>query len=472
MTKLAHGRPRKVAKFKDAEQGIIRLPYNWDPRDDQLPLWNYLQGGGKRAVCVAHRKWGKDTVGLRWASVAAMSKVGTYWHMLPKYSEARKAIWDPIDPVNGMTRIEATFPKEIVANKRDTDMYIKLRNGSTWNLVGSDNFESLVGAPPLGIIFSEYALCDPRAWPYMRPILAQNGGWALFIYTFRGQNHGLKLSNFAKQQKDWFSQIIPATDSPVFTEETLAKELEELKAEWGDSEGQAFFDQEYMCNPNSFQFGAYYSKEMKDAKDQGRIGDVPWTPQLPVFTAWDLGVDDSMSIWCYQVSGSQFRFIDYIENTGQNFAFYAQELNDDRPYIYGDHFLPHDVRVREMGAGEAGEGARTRQESLEMLGIKPIQVVERARDSSAVRAGIQSVREMLPYCSFDAIKCARGISGLEGYRTEYDEEKKKLKNKPTDDWTSHPADAFRTFAVGWRRESTAKKHNPMELMDKYYGGYC
>lgn len=432
--------------------------------------WCYLQEGGKRAVAIAHRKWGKDTIGLRWASVAAMRRVGTYWHMLPKYSEARKAIWDPIDPETGHTRIEDVFPSQIVANKRDTDMFIKFTNGSTWNLVGSDNFNSLVGAPPVGIIFSEYALCDPRAWPYMRPILAQNGGWALFLYTFRGDNHGLNLYNFAIKQADWFTQKIRASESPVYTKETLAKELEELKAEWGDDVGQAFYDQEYECSATSFQLGAYYARQMKDAREQGRIGNYSWTQQLPVFTAWDLGVDDSMSIWCFQISGSHFHFIDYIEGTGRNFAHYAKALLDDRSYIYGDHYLPHDVRVREMGAGKEGEKAKSRKESLEELGIKPIQVVERARDSQAVMSGIFSVRDILPFCYFDEKKCARGIAGLEGYRAEYDEEKKKLSNSPIKDWTSHPADAFRTFAVGWRRDSADTRNNPMEMLEKYYGG--
>ena len=450
--------------------GGISLPYNWDPRPDQLPLWCYLQNGGKRAVCVAHRKWGKDTVGLRWASVAATKRVGTYWHMLPKYSEARKAIWEPIDPVFGRTRIEDTFPKELIASKRDTDMYIKFTNGSTWNLVGSDNFDSLVGAPPLGIIFSEYSLCDPRAWAYMRPILAQNGGWAIFLYTFRGQNHGVGLYDFAKAQPDWYCQIVRASQSTVFTPEKLKKELEELKAEWGEVEGQAFYDQEYECSPTSFQFGAYYAKQMRDAHAQGRVGKVEWTPQLPVYTAWDLGVDDSMSIWFFQVSGSRFNFIEYYENVGENFAFYAEELLTNRPYIYATHYLPHDVKVREMGAGTAGEGARSRQDSLEELGIKPITVVDRARDIQAVLSGIFSVREILPYCYFDETKCARGISGLEGYRSEYDMDKKKLRNQPVHDWTSHPADAFRTFGVGWRKDNATPGRNPMELMDKYYGG--
>jgi len=447
----------------------VTLPYNWNPRDDQLPLWVYLQDGGNRAVEVAHRKWGKDTVALRWASFATQKRIGSYWHMLPKYSEARKAIWEPIDPATGHTRIEDTFPKEICANIRDTDMFVKLQNGSTWQMVGSDNYNSLVGAPPVGIVFSEWSLCDPKAWAYMQPILEQNGGWALFIYTSRGPNHGMDLLNFAKKEHGWFWEVNKASQTNVLSKEQLGNILRQFKALWGEYEGQALYDQEYECSFTSFQFGAYYAQEMKQLHETKHICEVPWEQGLPVYTAWDLGVDDSMSIWCFQVSGSQFRFIDYIENVNQNFAFYREELLENRPYIYTEHFLPHDVRVREMGSGASGDGAKSRKQVLEGMGIKPITVVERPRDIQAVLSGIFSAREILPFCYFDEKKCARGLSALEGYSAKYDEDRKTLLKSPDHNWTSHGADAFRTFAVGWRASSLTPGRNPMEMMEKYYG---
>ncbi len=462
------------AKYLDPTRGSrnsegLTLPFNWNPREDQLPLWVYLQDGGKRAVCVAHRKWGKDTVALRWASFAAMQRVGTYWHMLPKYSEARKAIWEPIDPATGHTRIADTFPAEICANIRDTDMFIKFTNGSTWQMVGSDNYNALVGAPPVGIVFSEWSLCDPKAWAYMQPILEQNGGWALFIYTSRGPNHGLDLLNFAKNEKEWHWEVNPASKTSVLSETQLGNIKRQFIALWGEYEGQALYDQEYECSFTSFQFGAYYATIMKQLHESGHICAVPWEPQLPVYTAWDLGIDDSMSIWCFQVSGSEFRFIDYIEGVGQNFAFYKEALLDDRPYVYVEHFLPHDVKVREMGPGEKGGKARSRKQTLEDLGVKPITAVERPRDTQAVLSGIFSTREILPYCYFDKAKCARGISALEGYSAKYDEDRKTLLKSPDHTWASHAADGFRTFAVGFKRGGFASGQNAMELMDRYWG---
>jgi hypothetical protein len=348
-------------------------------------------------------------------------------------------------------------------------MFIKLDNGSTWQMVGSDNYNALVGAPPVGIVFSEWSLCDPKAWAYMQPILEQNGGWALFLYTPRGGNHGLDLLNFAKKEEDWFTQIKPASTTKVLSEKQLGNILRQFKALWGEYEGQALYDQEYECSFTSFQFGAYYAQQMKQARESGRICSVPWEQQLPVYTAWDLGVDDSMSIWNFQVSGSQFRFIDYIEGQSQNFAFYKEALYDDRPYIYTEHFLPHDVKVREMGPGEKGGNARSRKQVLEDMGVRPITVVERPRDTQAVLSGIFSARGILPFCYFDEKKCARGISALEGYAAKYDEDRKVLLKSPMHSWESHGADAFRTFAVGWRASSLSPGTNPMEAVDRYYG---
>ncbi len=189
-----------------ADAPVITLPLDWAPRPDQRALWDYLESGGKRAVMVAHRRWGKDEVGLHFAAVAALQRPGNYWHMLPQYGQARRVIWEAVNPRTGRRRIDEAFPQEIRRRTIDGEMLIELANGSTWQLVGSDNFDSLVGSPPVGIVFSEYALADPMAWAYFRPILAENGGWALFIYTPRGRNHGKTLYDFARSEEGWFSQ--------------------------------------------------------------------------------------------------------------------------------------------------------------------------------------------------------------------------------------------------------------------------
>jgi len=237
-----------------------RLPANnWVPRRYQLPLWSYLESGGRRAVAVWHRRAGKDEVCLHWAACAAMQKPATYWHMLPEANQARKAIWEAINPHTGRRRIDEAFPSEIRSTTREQEMMIKFNNGSTWQVVGSDNYDSLVGSPPYGVIFSEWALAKPDAWAYLRPILAENGGWAMFIYTPRGDNHGKTTYDYALTSDEWFCELLTADKTGVFTPETLEEEKRELQSQYGASRGEALFKQEYYCSwVEAFEGSAVY----------------------------------------------------------------------------------------------------------------------------------------------------------------------------------------------------------------------
>jgi hypothetical protein len=100
----------------------ISLPNNWLPRPYQLPLWKYLEAGGKRAVSVWHRRAGKDDVCLHWSATAAIERPATYWHMLPEASQARKAIWEAINPHSGKRRIDEAYPPQIRSATREQEM--------------------------------------------------------------------------------------------------------------------------------------------------------------------------------------------------------------------------------------------------------------------------------------------------------------------------------------------------------------
>ena len=173
----------------------------WQPRAYQKPVWDYFKGGGKRAVCVWHRRSGKDEFCLHLAAVKAHERPATYWHMLPEAAQARKAIWDAVNPVTGRRRIDEAFPRAARTLTREADMFIRLSSGSTWQVVGSDNYNSLVGTPPIGIVFSEFALADPSAWAYLSPILEENGGWAAFVTTPRGRNHAWRMFRYAERNR-------------------------------------------------------------------------------------------------------------------------------------------------------------------------------------------------------------------------------------------------------------------------------
>lgn len=433
----------------------ITLPYNWAPRPYQLPVWNYFANGGKRAVITWPRRHGKDDVGLNLMACAAMQRVGTYWYCLPESAQSRKAIWDAVNEFTGIRRIDGAFPDIICEVKRSQDMHIRFINGSTLTLVGSDNYDSLVGAPPVGIVFSEFALADPNAWGYLRPILAANGGWALFVSTPRGKNHFYSLYQHALDSPDWFAELLTVEDTGLLSKEQLATELKEYISMYGEEEGYAKFRQEYYCSFEGSLSGSYYGALLDQADSDNRITNVPYDPALPVITSWDLGMGDASGIWFWQRVNQEIRAIEYYETSGEGLSYYAKILKE-RPYVYDHHILPHDIKVRELGTG------KSRYEIAQQLGIKPITVAR----NLPVDDGINAMRSMLPRVWFDRKKCAQGLESLRAYRKEYDDKRKEYKNKPLHDFSSHAADAARYFAVEGDR--TRPKVKPVsDIMSRH-----
>lgn len=226
----------------------VTLPNNWQPRPYQYGLWGYLENGGKRGVSVWHRRAGKDDVCLHWTAVSAHRHIGNYWHMLPEAAQARKAIWDAVNPHTGKKRIDEAFPAKVRSFTRNQEMMIGFKSGSTWQVVGSDNFDSLVGSPPIGVVFSEWPLSKQDAWAYLSPILEENGGWALFVYTPRGPNHGERTYKHALLADDWYGEKLTVDQTGVFTHEQLKKIKTESISQYGESRGLALYNQEYYCS--------------------------------------------------------------------------------------------------------------------------------------------------------------------------------------------------------------------------------
>lgn len=423
-----------------------------------------MDGGDARAVLVGHRRWGKDDVALHLTAVASQKRIGNYWHMLPEYGQARKAVWDAVNPRTGKRRIDEAFPEAIRKQTRKQEMLIEMKSGSVWQLVGSDNYNSLVGSPPIGVIFSEYSIANPLAWAYIRPILAENRGFALFIYTSRGDNHGKKLYEMARDSMrrdgDWYAEVCPVYKTDVFTEKMLERELRELVLEWGPEEGEAIYNQEYLCSFDGAIAGSYYSRVVNAAIREGRVRFVPYLIGHEVYTFWDLGMDDSTTIWFAQMVGDEIRFIDYYENSRQSLDHYAQVLLNEKKYLYGDHYMPHDATSQSLQTGESV------QEFAEGLGIKPVITVERPKNTAAVIAGINQGRRVFNRCFFDENKCEAGLAALSAYRSGYDKKKRKMGTRPIHDWTSHAADAFRTFAMGWEPRTVVKTVG--SVMDDIY----
>jgi hypothetical protein len=428
----------------------VRIPNSWDPREYQVP---FFEAGKKRAVLVYHRRAGKDSMSLNYTAIQAFDRVGNYWHMLPKITQARKAIWNGIDR-DGRRIIDQVFPKEVRKRTNGQEMIIELANGSTWQLCGSDNYDSLVGSNPVGVVFSEWSLCDPNAWNYIRPMLAENGGWALFIYTPRGKNHGYTLYQMAKKNPDWFCEMLTVNDTkrpdgtPVIGPEIIAEE----RAEGMD---EALVQQEYFCSFDAQIPGAYYADELQRARDDGRIGQIPIDPMLPISTAWDLGISDSMSLWFYQVAGKEIRLVHYYEANNKGLEHYVQYIRKfctQHGCSEGEHLAPHDIEVRELSTGH------TRKTAAAKMGLT-FRTVQGPRAKSE---GIQAVRRILPRCWIDENRAEHGLACLSSYHREYDDKLQAFKDNPVHDWASHGADAMQTLALGYR-EVVAKSNRPTAI---------
>ncbi len=435
----------------------IELPANgWRPRPRQMAAWAALEAGRKRVALAWHRRYGKDEVSLNWTAVSAMERVGTYWHLLPQQNQARKAIWNAVDARTGKRRIDQAFPHEIREVTRDNEMFIRFKNGSTWQVVGSDSYNSLVGSPPVGVVLSEYALSDPNAWAFLRPILADNGGWALFISTPRGNNHFAKLVRYAIDNPDeWFGEVLGVEDTGAIPMDVIDRERRELRAERGEREADAIIAQEYYCDFNAAIPGAYYGHHMTLAEKEGRIGDFPWMPNLPVGTAWDLGHGDSTVIWFYQqLRSGRIRLIDVLEGSGVGIDWYAAKIRE-REYAFADHIWPHDGghgNVRDIGGNTLEASAKT-------LGVRPIRILDR---DPTVQMGIQAVRQIFPLLEFNAkplpfqgesqddanLRMQRACDALRQYRRVWDEKNQRMSDNPLHDWTSNTADSLRYLARG------------------------
>lgn len=422
-------------------------------RSYQRPLHEYLVGTpNARAIEIAHRRWGKDEVVLAAECELAHKRVGTYWHCLPEYAQARKALWNAVNAHTGRRRIDEAFPPEIRESVNDNEMFIRLKCGSTWQLIGSDRYDSTVGSGPVFIGYSEWALANPSAWAYHRPMLEENGGGAAFITTPRGRNHAFAMFNMAKENMAsggrWFAELSTVHDTKALTSEQLAEALTEYVSIFGEDVGRAQFEQEYLCSFNAAILGAFYAREMLAVRNEGRIVDDLEATDAPVHRAWDIGVRDDTTIWWFQVVGWQVFVLDCYSASGVGVEHYAEVVRDralKHGWQSGIDYVPHDARVKEWGSG------KTRVETMQRYNLNP-EVVPMATKLD----GINAVRRTLPLCVFHSRCEDEGLPALEQYRREWDEEKKVFRASEVHDWTSHFADAFRYLSLAWRREPPKK----------------
>lgn len=185
--------------------------------------------------------------------------------------------------------------------------------------------------------------------------------------------------------------------------------------------------------------GAYYVRELLEARSSGRITDVAVDPVLPVHTSWDLGKGINMAVWMFQIAPDGLRVIDFLEGEHSDGMPQIVSKLNAKGYSYGVDWVPHDAKATEIGTG------RTRVETLISLRRNPKVITDHK-----VMDGINAVRETIPHCWFDEKKTEYGLDALRQYRSEYKEDDAVFKDTPLHDWTSHAADSFRYLAMAWK----------------------
>lgn len=408
----------------------LNLPHNWTPRSYQKPIWQHMTHDfpGLRGIGVWHRKAGKDLLAMNLTCCKAVQRPGLYWHIFPTYKQGRKIVW------NGRTKegihFLDHFPSSIVDRKLENEMRVHFKNGSVYEIVGTDDIDKLMGPNPVGCVFSEYSLQDPKAWQLIEPILAENDGWALFISTVRGKNHFYDLYKINKDNPDWFTETLTIRDTkrddgtPVISEEAIEKIRR-------GGTPEAIIKQEYFCDWEAALEGAIYGKQMDLAVEAKRIMRVPYNPQYPVDTYWDLGFGDATSIVFGQDLRLETHVIDYIETSRTTIPEIKKQL-DEKPYHYGVHWAPWDVDMRHLSSGGQSILDVARKIGLRFRVVPKHLVADR----------IEQTRNCFPHIWIDAKKCDRLVEALRSYRYAWDDKKKCTRDNPEHDWSSNPADAF------------------------------
>jgi phage terminase large subunit len=418
----------------------ITLPNGFTPRPYQRDAMAHFDRGGKRGVYCWPRRSGKDLTFMHQTAKAAHRRTGIYYHLLPNHKQARKVIWDAIDN-DGRRILDTAFPKEIRESTNEVEMKVRMKCGSIYQLVGADYYNSIMGSNPVGLLFSEAALTDPRAWSFFRPILAANGGWAAFISTPRGYNWFHKILETAKGDPTWHWSHLNASQTGHIPADVLESERREMEDE--------LYRQEYDTDFSAANVGAILGRWMEAADKGGRVCAVE--PEFEgIYVSSDIGFRDTASWWFWKPRLGGFDLVDYDQDTGLDADDWIDRLKA-KGYTYAKVWLPHDARNKTF---------QTKHSALERFltafGVEKVGIVPQGRIIDRINAA----RFVIPRCRFDVERCADGLEGLRAWSYEYDEETKQFSREPRHDWASHPGDGF-SYGAQMMRELVAEQPKPV-----------
>ncbi len=404
-----------------AKVKTVTIPYK--PYPHQMEI-HKMMDDHRFALVVAARRSGKTVAAVNHLIAKALSATdgrSRFAYIAPSYRQAKRVAWDYLIEFAkcvpmikfGINELKADFP-----------------NGSRIQLYGIDNADSLRGQYFDGVVLDEYGMFGFGIFDkVIRPALADRQGSCLFTGTPNGRANDFydKWEYAGDDSNDWARLHIDWQKAGVLKK----YEVDAMR----DSMSPEEFAQELEGTFTSAVRGAYFAENMNKAQDEGRITHVPYDSKLPVHTFWDIGVSDSTSIWWVQLIGQEIRLIEYMEDSGKGLDYYIRQLQD-REYIYGEHYAPWDIKVREMTTG------MTRLELARGLGIH-FNVCERL----PIQDGINAIRAIFPRLWMDKTNCEQGLQCLWNYRRDFDDRTGMFKPKPVHDQYSHGADALRYLAT-------------------------
>lgn len=414
----------------EADEQAVDLGYI--PRALQYKLHREMR---RFNVVVCHRRFGKTIFSINHMIAAAVrSKLPAprYAYLAPTYGQAKRIVWDPLK------HYTKNIPGVLV---NEADMRVDIpANGARIMLLSAETPDSLKGIYLDGSILDEYASMNPATWSeVIRPTLSDRRGWANFIGTPKGQNNFYELYEYATRKNDpeWFAALYKASQTGIISAEELASNRRTMTEDE--------YEQEFECSFVAALSGAYFGKELGKAAAEGRIGRVPYDPAIPVDTYWDLGINDTTSIWFVQSVRGVHRFIDHYEICGASLPEIVADVQKKK-YVLGQFVLPHDAAARDLSTG------RTQVQVFYSLGCRNVRVIPRV---GSKRESINAARMIFGKCEFAATKCELGLKALAQYQRKWNAKSNVYEDAPLHNWASNSADAFQQFGLGCRDDSRA-----------------
>ena len=413
------------------DQSIETVETGYQPREPQKEIHKAIKDN-RWTIAVCHRRMGKTVLAVNQLIHSALNctrESPQLAYIAPTYSQAKRIAWQYL--------VDYTRPLGGVANVSELRVDFM---GRRISLYGADSPDALRGIYLDGVVIDEYGDVHPSLFTeVLRPALSDRLGWALFIGTPKGSNHFKELRDFADDPSNdgWILKEFKASETGLIPE----AELKDAKKAMGESK----YNQEFQISFDSPIIGSYYGELIKDLGDKNHIREIPTEASTAKFTAWDLGMSDSTSIWVAETIGGEIRVMDYYEASGESLDHYVGWLKE-KGYMDYTHIMPHDVAVRELQTG------KSRYEFLSEAGLN-MDICPK----HGVEDGIQGVRKMLPNTFFNKQTTKHGVECLRNYRRVFNDKLNVFQEKPKHDWASHGSDAFRYLAMGMDTSSTTGK---------------